>query len=199
MEALMKIADVIRRLLYRSSGALASLSAVGYIAIIVICVGDVILYSLTPIVLLGIYELIERCMIVAVFASLAYTQAKKAHINMVVLVERFPRIAGMCILGLTSLVSVGVTTYAAHAAWLQFLRTFDSGVQTQVLAIRNWPFFLLQTIAMVLLALVLLIDTLYIFLATKDDKIHDEVIDDYGMQISKKTAGPSAELGPGES
>ena len=189
----MKVADAIRRFLYRCSGALASLSAVGYIAIIVICVGDVILYTMTPIVLLGIYELIERCMIVAVFASFAYTQVKKAHINMVVLVERFPKVLGLCTLGLTSLISVGVTSYAAYAAWLQFLRTIDSGVQTQVLAIRNWPFFLLQTIALALLALVLLIDTLYIFMATKDGKIYDEVVEDYAMQISNKQTENSSD------
>jgi len=176
---------IIKRLLYRCAGAMGSISAIGYIAIIVLCVFDVALEKLIGKPIRGSYELVERCMVIAVFASFAYAQVKKAHINMMILIERFPRFLRLLSLGLTSLLSVGTTGYAAYAAWTQSMTAMDMNQYTGILHIPLWPFYSLQSIAMYFFAIILLLDTIYVFGAIKSNRLNEMVTEDYGMIIPK--------------
>ena len=185
--------DRIKRIFYRCAGGVGVISAVGYIAIIVICIFDVILEKTISRPIQGSYELVERCMVIAVFASFAYAQTKKAHINMMILIERFPRLSRLITLGLASILSVGVSGYAAYAAWTQTRTAFRMGTMTGVLHIPMWPFFLVQTIALLFLALILLLDTIYVFAGIKSDKINEMVTEDYGMLLPEPKSGEKSD------
>ena len=124
-------------------------------------------------------------MVVAVFASFAYAQTKKAHINMMILIERFPRFTRLLSLGLTSIISVGTTAYAAHAAWTQSMTAMKMNQITGILHIPLWPFYTVESIAMYFFAIILLIDTIYIFGAIKNNEWNEQVTEDYGMLIPK--------------
>ena len=175
--------DIVKRFLYRCSGAIGVISAVGYIAIIVICVGDVFLEKIFETRIQGSYELVERCMIVAVFASFAYAQTKKAHINMMILLERFPRFARLFTLGITGILSVGTVGYTAFAAWTQCKTSYRMAMTTGILYIPFWPFYLLESIAMYLLAIILLLDTIYVFVGIVSNRVNDIVTEEYGMVL----------------
>jgi len=185
--------DIIKRIVYRCSSGLGAVSAVGYIAIILICIFDVLLEKLFSSPIQGSYELVERCMVVAVFASFAYAQAKKAHINMMILIERFPRFTRLFSLGLTSILSVGATGYTAYAAWTQTGTAMRMSMQTGILHIPLWPFYLLESIALYLLALILLVDTIFVFVAIKSDKFNELVTEDYGMILPEAKTGDTTD------
>jgi TRAP-type C4-dicarboxylate transport system permease small subunit len=171
--------------MYRLSGLVGIISAVGYIAIIVLCVVDVFVEKLANAPIIGSYEMVERCMIVAVFTSFAYAQAKKAHINMPILIERFPRILRLITLGLTSVVSTGISFYLGYAAFQQFRDATQLNNVTGILKIPHGPFYLVESIAMFLFGLVLVIDTIVIFGALKSDRLNQEVNEGYGLANMK--------------
>jgi len=173
--------DKLKGFIYRCANGLGAVSAVGYIAIIVICVGDVFLEKVFTIRIQGSYELVERCMIIAVFSSFAYAQTKKAHITIMMLLERFPRLARLSVLGLTSVLSVGTVGYTAYAAWTQCKTAHRMMTMTGILHIPFWPFYLIGSIAMFILAIVMLLDTTFVFAAIKSDKINKIVTKEYGM------------------
>ena len=175
--------EKVKDIFYRCASGISVISAVGYILIVCICVFDVLLDKLFGSPIPGTYELIERCMATAVFASFAYTQVKKGHINMMVVIERLPRALRLILLGLVGLLSAATAGYAGYAAWTQTGTSMRMGYMTSILSIPLWPFYLLQTITLYLFAIVLLLDMLYIFVAIKSDKINEIVIEDYGMVI----------------
>ena len=180
--------ETVKRFFYRCSGYLGAVSTIGFIVIIGICVIDVFLDKLFSMPIQGTYELIERSMVIAVFASFAYAQTKKAHINMMILLERFARLPRLILLGFTSVLSVGTTGYAAYAAWMQSRTAASMATMTGVLHIPLWPFFVLQSVAMFLFAVILTLDTIYVFAAIKNDRINDLIIEDYNMLIRGKKA-----------
>jgi TRAP-type C4-dicarboxylate transport system permease small subunit len=183
---------IVKKIVYKIADVFGVVSALGYLGIVVICIFDVILEKLGH-PLPGSTELVERAMLVAVFASFAYAQAKKAHINMMIVVERVPRIARLLILGLTSILSVATTAYAASAAWTMRGTALELNQITGILHIPLWPFYLLESLAMWFFAIILLVDTLFVFVAIKDDKINEEVIDEYGMLLPGREIAPVVE------
>ena len=178
--------EKIKQFFYKCASGVGVASSVGYIFIIVLIVVDVILEKFIGKPISGTYELIERSMVVAVFASFAYAQTKKAHINMVMVIERFPRAIRLLALGFTSILSVGAMGYAAYAAYTQYQSAMNMGMMTGILYIPLGPFYLIQSIAMFLFAAILVLDTIYVFAALKNDKINDMIIEEYGMVIKSK-------------
>ena len=185
--------DKARSILYRCVGGLGAVSAVGYLAIIAICIGDVFLEKVFNTRILGSYELVERCMIISVIASFAYAQTKKAHINMMIVLERLPRFLRLLILGLTSVLSVGTAAYTGYAAWTQCKTAYRMAMTTGILYIPFWPFYLVVSISLYLLAIVLLLDTVFIFVAMKSDRINDIVTKDYRMDLRNAKTGESTD------
>ena len=184
--------EKIKEFFYKCAGGLSLVSSAGYVFIIGLIVVDVIMEKFLKTPISGTYELIERSMVIAVFASFAYAQTKKAHINMMILIERFPRFSRLLSLGATSVLSVGATGYAAYAAWTQSNSALQMGMMTGTLHIPLWPFYLIQSVALFLMAVILSFDTIHVFAAMKNDKINDMVTEDYGMILHgekpKKTA-----------
>jgi TRAP-type C4-dicarboxylate transport system permease small subunit len=181
----------IKKFVYKISDAFGVISAVGYLAIIVICVMDVALEKILDTPVLGSYELVERCMLVAVFASFGYAQSRKAHINMTIVIEKFKRIPRLLTLGFMSVISVASTGYAANAAWTMWISSQELGQETGILHIPLWPFYLIESLAMYFFALVLCLDTIFIFIGLKNDEINDEITSDYGMMLTGKEAKPT--------
>lgn len=147
-----------------SAGAEKFTTAVGYIsfvsivAIILINVTDVILNKLAGKNLLGAYELTQRLLMCAVFASFAYGQSKKAHINMTLIIRLFPkalRFVLFTLMNLLSFVAAGALTWAA---WLQTLDSIEKGYVTEVLYIPLWPFYAVELIAMAIFAITIFYD-----------------------------------------
>ena len=140
------------------------ISFAGIIAIVLLNVADVFLAKVyKPI--LGTYEITQRLLLCTVFASFAYAQTKKSHINMTILIERFPRAVRFTLFTITSILSVFAAGALTYAAFYQGGVSMGIGAATEVLYIPLYPFFYIQALAMAAFVVVLIFDAVMSFIA----------------------------------
>ena len=148
-----------------SAGMEKFTTVVGYFSFICVLVmmlmnvGDVLLNKLTNKNILGAYEITQRLLMCAVFASFAYAQSKKAHINMTIIIEKLPRVPRFVIFTLMSVLSVVAAGAMTWAAYLQTMDCFAKGYVTEVLYIPLWPFYVVEIIAMAIFTVTIIYDT----------------------------------------
>ncbi|MDR2771749.1 MAG: TRAP transporter small permease [Clostridiales Family XIII bacterium] len=175
----------IQKWMYKFADGVGVVSSIGYIFIIGLCVAEVFLEKLTGMPILGSYEMIERAMIVAVFASFAYAQTKKMHINVPIVLNFFPRAAKLLSLGAMSAVATGVAFFMGYAAWTQCLTAKSMSQMTGILHIPLYPFYFVESVAMTIFGFILIIDTIMVFVSLKDKEIEKRTLTDYGISPAK--------------
>jgi TRAP-type C4-dicarboxylate transport system permease small subunit len=172
--------------MYKFADAIGVVSSIGYIFIIVMCVVEVFLEKFTGMPIIGSYELVERSMIVAVFASFAYAQTRKMHINVPIIINFFPRLMKFLSLGVTSTISTGIAFFMGYAAWTQCVTAKSMAQMTGILHIKLYPFYFIEAVAMAIFGLILLIDTLVIFLSITDrGDMARQTLRDYGVTVKQ--------------
>lgn len=150
--------------------AVGVISFVTVVAMMLLNVADVVLAKLFNKPILGTYEITQRLLMCAVFTSFAYAQSKKAHINMTILIEKFPRPIRFILFTLMALVSIFAAGAMTYAAGIQTGVAIESGYMTEVLYIPLWPFYLVEVIAMGIFTLALIYDTVLCVIAIfRDD------------------------------
>lgn len=146
------------------SKAVCYISFIGLLAILLLNVADVILAkTFKPI--LGAYEITQRLLMCTIFASFAYAQTKKTHINMTILIVRFPRTIRFILFTLMCLLSVFAAGALAYAAFYQGGVSRDVGTATEVLLIPLFPFFFIEALSMATFTVVLLYDAAMSFMS----------------------------------
>ncbi|MCF0120938.1 MAG: TRAP transporter small permease [Oscillospiraceae bacterium] len=133
--------------------AVGCISFICVIAMMLLNVVDVAINKLFAAHVIGAYELTQRMLMCAVFASFAYGQSKKSHINMTIVIVKFPRAVRFVIFTLMSLLSVIAAGFMTWAAFAQTLVSIESGYMTEVLYIPLYPFYIVETVAMVIFTL----------------------------------------------
>lgn len=110
--------------------------------------------------LAGSYELVEHMMLVVVACTLAYSQVKKRHIRVDVLISRFS--AKMrCILDLVIyIVFAAAVGFCAYQQYFSAMSNKAIGSTSMLLLFQLWPFYLLLAIAMSIFFLAALADCL---------------------------------------
>ena len=149
----------------RVTQAIAVVSFVCVVVMMLMNVVDVILGYLFQTHVLGAYELTQRMLMCAVFTAFAYGQSKKSHINMTIVIVHFPRPLRFAIFTLMSILSVLASGAMTYAAAVQTGVAVSTGYMTEVLYIPLWPFYVIETGAMALFTLALCYDTVLSFLA----------------------------------
>lgn len=180
----------IKKFMYKFADTVGVISSVGYIFIIALCVTEVILKKLTGMPIIGSYELVERSMIIAVFASFAYAQTQKMHINVPIVINFFPRLVKFLSLGVTSTISTGIAFYMAYAAWTQCVTAGKMAQMTGILHIPLAPFYFIEAIAMAIFGLILIIDTIVIFVSIADRDMAPQTLRDYGVTVKQNDVAP---------
>jgi len=179
----------IQNFFYKIADWTGVVSAVAYLGIVVLCIVDVFMDKAFTAPVQGGYELVERFMVIAVFTSFAYAQSRKAHINMTLITQHFPRVGRYTSLGVTSAIAVFSAGYLGMAAWTQWQTAMEMSQKTGILHIPLWPFYFVESVAMYFFAAVLAIDTIIVFLAIKNDEWEAEVAREYGFITRKDTTG----------
>ena len=144
----------------RFTQAIALISFVCVVAMMLMNVVDVLMGYLFQTHILGAYELTQRMLMCAVFTAFAYGQSKKSHINMTILIVHFPRPLRFTIFTLMSILSVLAAGAMTYAAAVQTGVALNTGYMTEVLYIPLWPFYVIETAAMALFTLALIYDTI---------------------------------------
>ena len=140
------------------------------VAMMLLNVGDVLLNKIANKNILGSYEITQRLLMCAVFASFAYAQSKKAHINMTLIIAKLPRALRYILFTLMSILSVVAAGAMTWAAYVQTLDCIAKNYVTEVLYIPLWPFYVVEIIAMAIFTITILYDTvLYAIAIFRDD------------------------------
>ena len=167
-----------KRVVGMFSKAICYISFVGIIAIVLLNVADVALAkTFKPI--LGAYEITQRLLLCTVFASFAYAQSKKSHINMTILIIRFPRVLRFSIFTLMSILSVFAAGALTYAAFFQGGVSRSISTATEVLYIPLYPFFYIQSISMAAFTIVLVFDTIMSFVSIFNEDFAQHVMSEW--------------------
>ena len=152
-------------IMHRVTQAIALVSFVCVLLMMLMNVADVLMGYLLRTHILGAYELTQRMLMCAVFTAFAYGQSKKSHINMTIVIVHFPRPLRFSVFTFMSLLSMLATGAMTYAAAVQTGVAISTGYMTEVLYIPLWPFYVVETAAMALFTLALLYDTVLSILA----------------------------------
>lgn len=150
-------------------------SYVGFLAVMLLIVVDVLLRKVVGSGVTGAYEMVERLLMVAVFASFAYTQSKQGHVHVTMFISKLPSVLRFILVGLTGILSSGAAFLLAYAAVLQAKSSLALGTKTGVLGIALCPFFWVEAVCMAVFGIALLWDVIKSFAAIKNKEVAQEI------------------------
>ena len=165
------------RMINKATFAVSLVSYAGVLAIMLLNVADVFMTKSFTKPIQGSYEITEVLLLCTVMASFAYAQSQKAHINMGMVLKRFPRPLALALL----FVHGAYCLRPRPAPWAtppscrpnpQWRRN----AVTSVLEIPLYPFYYVEAVAMFFFAVVLLYDAVLAVMAIRNDKYAEMVI-----------------------
>lgn len=116
-----------------------------------------IVYRLFGHVITGSYELSELMIVVAASFALGYAGLTKSHVDVKIIVEKFPERLQAVIETITSFLSMGTWAIIAYASAIIMVERWHSEL-SEMLEVPNGPFRLILLIGLILVALVYLVD-----------------------------------------
>ncbi|MDR1574190.1 MAG: hypothetical protein LBS24_07760, partial [Clostridiales Family XIII bacterium] len=81
------------------------------------------------------------------------------------------------------IISTGVSFFMGYAAWTQCVTAKNMAQMTGILHIPLYPFYFVEAAAMFIFGLILIIDTIVIFLSIADRSMAPQTLRDYGVTI----------------
>lgn len=116
-----------------------------------------IVYRLFNHVIPGSIELSELMIVVAASFALGYAALAKSHVDVKIIVEKFPERLQAIIETITSFLAMGTWAIIAYASTIIMIERWHSEV-TDMLEVPHAPFRLILFIGLILVALVYLVD-----------------------------------------
>lgn len=132
-------------------------SFVGVVFLMMLNVCDVLGSKILNSPIPGAYEITEQALLCTVFAAFAYGQIKHTHINMTLIIGRFPGISKFIPYIIGGILSIGITILVGYCAILQ---GGSSKTLSGILHFPLAPFYYVEAIAMFVFAFTLVYDTL---------------------------------------
>ena len=154
-----------------------------YFSLLGICVAalftatDIIMRNFFNKPILGSYEITQLIFAVTVFASFAYTQTEKGHINIVILLQRFPQKLKFTVYALTAILSLVTSAAVTYAAFVMMNSVWTMNMITPQHRIPVYPFYGFAGIMMALFTVTLLFEVIQSIMAIFRE--------DYAKQIEK--------------
>ena len=156
-----------------------ALSFLGYILIILLTVTDVVLRKLANKPVTGAYELTQYLLLVAVFASFAYCQMLRGHIQVTMILQILPKRVVFILYTLTGLLTTGTMVFVGYAASQQAIYAMSKGYVSDVLKFPTYPFIWIECICMMIFALTCLVDVFYSVAAIFNKDLQDELMKEW--------------------
>ena len=141
----------------RCVGAANTIGLVALVAMTLVTVVDVAGRYLLNRPLPGALELIELLMVFLVFGSFAFTEWQSGHVDVDVLVNRFPPRARAVCEGAAALLSAAFWGAIAWRTWVRALDIRGAGETSTNLGLPIWPFVGIAAAGSALFAVVLVI------------------------------------------
>ena len=165
----------IDKILSRITTSFGYVSYVSIVFIMLLVVVDVIMRKILRAGILGSYEIVERALLLLIFAAFAFTQTEKAHVHVTLFVSKLPKPVGMFIFGFLGVLSTSAAVFCAYSMVEQGKFSFEKYTTTAVLLIPLYPFFYIAGVCMYIFAVVLLWDSVKSFIGIKNEEICKEI------------------------
>lgn len=158
-------------------GYFTLISFVGVIVIMVLNVADVLSSKLFLRPITGAYEITQLLMLCTVIGSYAYGQTNHTHINMGLIILKFPRKVRYFITGVLGILSTATAVILGVAACKQAQIAMGKNTVTGALFIPWWPFYYIEGICMFILAVTLAYDMIMTFRALGGNEEVERYVD----------------------
>ena len=89
-----------------------------FLAVMFLIMADVAKRTATGSAIIGTYEIVERLLMIGVFASFAYTQTRHGHVHVTMLISHLPQKAALIINGLMTAFSAAAICWMAASLFL---------------------------------------------------------------------------------
>ena len=156
----MKVLNKIESVIKWVSRVVGWVSCIAMAVMIAVTVLDVILRKTVNKPIVGSYELVQYLLLICVFASFAYCQVLKGHIQVTMIVRHLPPRIVCVITALTGLFTTAIMLFIAYAAAQQAQYAAGQNYLSDVLKMPVAPFVWLECICMVIFALACFMDVL---------------------------------------
>ena len=157
------------------AGGISSVTYVAFIGIMFTISVDVTMRKVFQFSIPGSYELVERMLLLLVFAAFAYTQTNRGHIHVTLFIRLFPKWLRMSLFGVLGLVSAVTAVICGYAVWIQANYSVSSRTVTAVLLIPLYPFFYVASLCMYAFAFTLLWDAIKSFIGIANDEVAEDI------------------------
>ena len=159
----------------RITSAICYVSYVAIVAIMLLTVADVFMRKVLLRGILGSYELVERMLLIMIFAAFAFAQTQRGHVHVTLFITKFPRVIRMLIFGILGLLSTGTAVFCGIALIEQVKFSFTARTVSPVLLIPLYPFFAIAMVCMFVFAITLFWDTIKSFAGIKSDELAADI------------------------
>ncbi len=130
------------------------------LVILVLTVANVFSRKAMHIAVPGALEMVELAMYAVVFCTLAYTELRKGHVRVTILIDKFSPTAQDAILMGTEVVTLAITSIIGWQVIIETQRMLLEGAITGLLGIPRWPLVALVSSAFILFGLSILVNIL---------------------------------------
>ena len=154
------IATGVEKVIHPASKAInyAGMAAISFVMMLVVV--EVISRKAFSQPVLGAYELVEFGMVTMVVLAFAYTQMLKGHIDVELIVEKFPLRMQAILETFTNLICLGFWGVIAYQAFYHMADQQYKGITSANLLVPIWPFVLILAIGCVCFSIVIFSDVL---------------------------------------
>ena len=157
---LIKVAALIRRVFFPISKGLSAVGAWALLGVTFLTTADIILRYLFARPIRGTYEVTEFMLCVLVFFGLAYTAANRGHVNVSLIVSRFPKRVRAIFDSATHLLSIGLILIMAWRGFVQAKIYWQQNLTSAILHVPVFPFLFVVAFGSAVLVIILLADFL---------------------------------------
>ena len=175
----MKAIETIKKYVSVLSRYVGYVSYIGYALIILLTVVDVVLRKTINKPIVGGYEIIQYLLLVSVFASFAYCQTLRGHIQVTMILRLLPKRAVFVIYTITSIFTTAAMAFVAYAAAQQAIYVMERGFVSDTLKFATYPFIWIECICMVIFALTCLVDALQSACAIGNRELQEQLLEEW--------------------
>ncbi|MCL1828783.1 MAG: TRAP transporter small permease [Oscillospiraceae bacterium] len=166
-------------ILSKIAGALSTVSYVGFAFITLLMVADVLIRFFSTGAITGAYEIVQWCLCISVFSAFAYTQSKRGHIHVTLMLIHMPgKLRFLCYF-VMSLLSAGGAVLLTYSIALQTAVAYNDYYITSLLRMPKYPFYFIAAFSSGVFSLLLLFDALKSAVAIFNKKTADSIQKDW--------------------
>ncbi len=159
------------------SRVVGAISFIGLFLGVIFIVVDIILRYFFDSPIPGDYDITQLWLSVIVFASMAYVQVEKSHIAVGMLLKVLPRRLAISLYGVGTFLGAAISGVCSYSCYAMACRAVSRNMVSMSANIPLAPFEYFEAFCMALLCIVMLLDTVLVFMSLSSDEEMQKIYD----------------------